>query len=62
MSENGGADRARGEADRVERERLQRADLGIGVREKQFCENQARNGAVEEEVVPFDRGAQRWTR
>jgi hypothetical protein len=59
MSENGGADRSRDEADRVDRERLQRADPGIGVREIQFCEDQARDGAVKEEIVPFDRGAHR---
>ena len=56
MAENGGADRTRDEADRVDGERLQRPDPGVGVREKQLCENEAGDGAVEEKIVPFDRG------
>ena len=55
MAENGGADRARDEADGVDGERLQRTDPGVGVREKQLCENQAGDGRVKEEIIPFDR-------
>ena len=57
VAEDRGADRPRDEPDRVDAERLQRADQRIGVREVQLGEDQAGDGAVEEEVVPLDGGA-----
>jgi hypothetical protein len=57
MAENGGADRSRHEADGVDGEGLERPDPGIGMRKEQFCKYEAGDGAVEEKVVPLDRGA-----
>lgn len=59
MPEDRSPDRPRDEADRIDGEGLQRADPGIGMRKEQFCENQAGDGAVEEEVIPLDRGPDR---
>ena len=59
MPENGGADRTCNEADRIDRKGLERSDPWIGVREEQLGEDEAGDGAVEEEVVPFDRGPDR---
>ena len=56
MPEDGGADRPRDEADGIDGEGLERADPWVGVREEQLGEDEAGDGAVEEEVVPFDRG------
>jgi hypothetical protein len=39
MAENGGADRARDEADGIDRERLERARPRVGMREKQLGED-----------------------
>ena len=57
MAEDGRADRARDEADGIDGEGLERADPGVGVREEQLGEDEAGDGAVEEEIVPLDRGA-----
>jgi hypothetical protein len=57
VPEDGGADRAGNEADRVDAERLQRSHPRVGMREEQFCEHQPGDRAVKKEVVPFDRGA-----
>src|SRR5580700_335510 len=59
MAEDRGADRTRDKPDGVDREGLQHADQGIGFWEEQLAENQPRNDAVEQEIVPFDRGAHR---
>ena len=59
MAEDRRPDRAGDEADRIDQERLQRADQRIGFREIELREHQAGDGAVEEEVVPLDRGADR---
>ena len=59
MPENGGADRACHKADGIDGKGLKRADPGIGMREKQLGEDEAGDGAVEEEIVPLDRGADR---
>ena len=56
MPEDGGADRARDEADGVDRKGLERPDPGVGMREEQLGEHEAGDGAVEEKVVPLDRG------
>jgi hypothetical protein len=56
MSENGGADRTRDEADGIDGEGLERADPGIRVRKKQLDEDEAGHGAVEEKIIPLDRG------
>src|ERR1700761_8225925 len=56
MAKNGGSDRARDEAHGIDREGLQRSDPGVGMRKEQFCENEAGDRAVEEKIVPFDRG------
>jgi hypothetical protein len=55
MAENGGADRARRESDRVDAEGFERAGQRVGVREIELREDQPRDGAVQEEVIPFDR-------
>ena len=57
MAENGGAERARDKADRIDRERFEHADQRIGFREEQLAENEPGDDAVEEKVVPFDGGA-----
>jgi hypothetical protein len=44
------------EAHRVGPERGQRADQRLGVREEQLVEDQRGGCAVQEEVVPLDRG------
>src|SRR4051812_14566610 len=55
MSKNGRADRACHEADRVDGKCLKRPDPGVRVWEKQLCEDEARDNAVKEKIVPFDR-------
>src|ERR1043166_7927701 len=57
MAEDRGTDRPRNEADRVNAERAQRARQRVLVGEVEPGEHHRRNEAVEEEVVPFDRGA-----
>jgi hypothetical protein len=57
MSENRGSDRARQEADRVDRKGLERSDPGIRMRKKQLGEDKAGDGAVEEKIIPLDRGS-----
>src|SRR6185437_12029621 len=59
MSEDRRTHRARDEADGIDAERLQRAHQRVGVREEQLGEHQAGDDAVEEEIVPLDRGADR---
>jgi hypothetical protein len=56
MPENGGADRARHEADGVDGKGLERPDPGVRMREKQLGEDEAGDRTVEEKVVPLDRG------
>src|SRR5256714_15307640 len=56
MSKNRGADRARDEADGIDAEGLQRSDPRVRMREKQLGEHQAGDGAIQEEIVPLDRG------
>ena len=51
------ADRPRDEADRVGGEGQQRADQRLGVREEEVAEDERGGRAVEEEVVPLQRGA-----
>jgi hypothetical protein len=58
MADDRAADRARDEADRIAAERRNRADHGIEGREEQFVEHQRGRGAVDQEVVPFDRSAE----
>src|SRR5580693_2162341 len=59
MTENRSTDRPRDEADCIDGEGLQCADPRIGVREEQLGEDEPRYGAVEEEIVPLDRSADR---
>ena len=59
MAEDRRTDRACGKADGVDRERLQRARQRIGLGEIQLGEDERRPLAVEEEIVPFDRRADR---
>src|SRR3954452_9739254 len=56
MPENRGSDRARDEAAGLDAEGLQRSDPRVRMREKQLGENQAGDGAIQEEIVPLDRG------
>ena len=56
MSKNRGADRARDEADGIDAEGLQGSDPRVRMREKQLGENQAGDGAIQEKIVPLDRG------
>src|SRR5262249_11807718 len=57
MAENRSPDRARGEADEIGAEGQQRCGGRIVVREIKLAEHQSGSGAIEEEIVPFDRGA-----
>ena len=57
MPENRGAYRARDKADGIDGEGLQRPDPGVRMRKKQLRKDEAGNGAVEEKIVPLDRGA-----
>jgi len=59
MPENGGAERARDEADREDRERFEHADQRIGFREEQLAEDEPGDDAVEQKVVPLDGGTDR---
>ena len=56
VPEHDPADRPRREADRVGAERQQRADQRLRIREEQLAEHERGSRAVEEEVVPLDRG------
>jgi hypothetical protein len=47
------------EAYRVDQEGLERTDQRVGLRKEELGEDEAGNGAVKEEVVPLDRGADR---
>jgi hypothetical protein len=53
------ADRARDKTHEIDGERFQDADQRVGFREEQLGEDEAGDDAVEEEVVPFDGGADR---
>jgi len=57
MAEDRRADRPRQEADEINEKSVERADQRIVVREIELGENQARDGAVEEEILPLDRRA-----
>jgi hypothetical protein len=57
VAENRGAHRARDKADGIDGEGFERADPWVGMRKEQFGEDQASDGRIEEEIVPFDRGA-----
>src|SRR4029077_5143555 len=59
MAEDRSPQRPRREADEVGAERQQRGGGRIRVREIKLAEHQSRGGAVEEEIVPFDGGADR---
>ena len=59
MAEYRGADRAADKADEVGAERRERCGERIFVGEVELAEDQAGRGAVDEEIVPFDRGADR---
>src|SRR5262249_55603643 len=56
-AENRSPDRARGKADEIGAEGQQRCGGRIVVREIKLAEHQSGSGAIEEEIVPFDRGA-----
>src|SRR6516162_9866896 len=45
------------ETDRIDGERFQHSNQGIGLRKEELAENQAGYRAVKQEIVPFDRGA-----
>ena len=53
------ADRARDEADGVNAERVQGGNQRIFVREVEGSKDKASGGAVEEEIIPLDRCADR---
>ena len=57
MTEHDPAERPRNEAQGVGAERQQRTHRRIECRKEQFVEDQRRGGAVQEEVVPLDGGA-----
>jgi len=57
MTEDRGADRPPDEADEIGAERRQRRRQGILVGKIKLAEDQPGGGAVEEEIIPFDRGA-----
>jgi hypothetical protein len=55
MSKNRGADRPRDKSDSVDGEGFQCSNPRVGMREKQLGEDEARDRAVEEKIVTFDR-------
>ena len=55
-AEQDAAERPHHEADAEGQERQQRADHGIAFGKEQLAEHQCGGGAVQEEVVPFERG------
>ena len=57
MAEDRRAYRPRDEAHGIDGKGLERADPGVRVREEQFGEDEAGDGAVEKEIVPLDGGA-----
>ena len=57
VAEDDAAQRSREKPDRKGAERRQRADQRIDGRKEEAIEHQRRRGAVEKEVVPFDRRA-----
>src|SRR5262245_31868577 len=59
MAEDRRANWPRHEADRVHAESFECADKRVRAREEQLREDQAGDDAVEKEVVPLDRGANR---
>jgi hypothetical protein len=59
MPKDRGTDRARNKTDRENGERLQDAGQGIGRRKIQLREDQCRHLAIQQEIVPFDRRADR---
>ncbi len=59
MAENRGADRPAGKADEIGAEREQRRRQRILIGKVELAEHQAGRGAVEKEVVPLDRRADR---
>jgi hypothetical protein len=59
MAEDRGPHGPGEEAHGVDQEGLERADQRVGLREEEFGEDEAGDGAVEEEIVPLDRGADR---
>jgi hypothetical protein len=59
MTEDRGTHRTCGETDEEGRQRQQRADIGIRSRKELLRKDERRGDAVEEEVVPLDRGADR---
>ena len=59
MAEDRSTDGARHEADGINGESLERADERIGFREEKLGEDEACDHAIEEEIIPFDRGADR---
>src|SRR5205807_3484068 len=54
VAEDGGANRARNEANRVNQEDIKGCDNRIRLREEELGEDQTRRGRVEKEVVPLD--------
>ncbi len=57
MAEQKTAERPCDEADAKRRKRGERTDAGVEFRKEQVAENQGRGGAVDEEVIPFERRA-----
>ena len=59
MAEDRGTDRPGDETHRIDGERLQHPNQGIGLGKEELAENEAGHRAVEQEIVPFDGGAYR---
>ncbi len=56
-AEEDAAQRPDHEADAEGQERQQRADQRVALREEEFAEHQRGGGAIEEEIIPFERRA-----
>jgi hypothetical protein len=59
VPENHCADWASDKADSIDGKRLQHTDQRVGLGKEEFAENQASDDAVEQEIVPLDRRADR---
>jgi hypothetical protein len=59
MTEDEGPDRAREKTDEIDAKRVKRRGQWVLVWEEELAEDQPGHGAIEQEIVPLDRGADR---
>src|SRR5215470_12857006 len=57
MTEDEGADRTRDKADKINAKRVERRGQWVFVREEELAEDEAGHRAVQQKIVPLDRGS-----